>query len=80
MPKQTVVQLADALEWRVKTLRYLNLYAGSEEGEPNAEEIRACMGMMILDMENILDQTNGEDRRDSGDEGPLGPLPDGIME
>ena len=38
------------------------------------------MGMVILEMEDILEQTNGEDRRDSGDEGPLGPLPDGILE
>ncbi len=80
MPKQTVVQLADALEWRVKTLRYLNLFMGCDMGEPEAEAIRDCMGMMILEMEDILEQTNGEDRRDSGDEGPLGPLPDGILE
>ncbi len=80
MPKQTVVQLADALDWRVKTLRYLNLFMGCDMGEPEAEEIRTCMGMMILEMEDILEQTNGEDRRDSGDEGPLGPLPDGILE
>ncbi len=75
MPKRTMLQLVDALEWRVKTLRYLNLFIGCDMGEPEAEEIRTCMGMMILEMENILEQTDGEQREDLGDEGPLGPLP-----
>ena len=75
MVRRTAVQLVDVLEWRVKTLRYLNLYAGSEEGEPCAEEIRTCMGRIILEMETILEQTDGEQREDLGDEGPLGPLP-----
>lgn len=80
MPNRTAVQLIDALDWRVKTLRYLNLYAGSEQGEPSAEEIRTCMGMIILEMETILEQTDGEQREDLDDEGPLGPLPHGILE
>ena len=80
MARRTVVELYDLLDWRVKTLRYLNLYAGCDMGEPEAEEIRTCMGGMILGIENILAQTDGEDRRAPGDEGPLGPLPDGILE
>ncbi len=80
MPKQTVVQLVDALEWRVNILRYLNLYAGSEEGEQSAEAIRTCRGMIILEVENILEQTDGEQREDLGDEGPLGPLPPDLSD
>ncbi len=80
MAKRTVVELYDLLEWRVKTLGYLNLYAGSGEGEQSAEEIRTCMGRIILEMEEVLGQTDGEERRTPGDEGPLGPLPDGILE
>ncbi len=80
MPKQTVVQLADALDWRVKTLRYLNLFIGCDMGEPEAEAIRDCMGMMILEMETILEQSDGEQREDLGDEGPLGPLPPGVFD
>ncbi len=80
MPKQTVVQLADALDWRVKTLRYLNLFMGCDMGEPEAEEIRTCIGMMILEMEKILEQTDGEQREDLGDEGPLGPLPPDLSD
>ncbi len=79
MPKRTAVELYDLLDWRVKTLRYLNLYAGCDMGEPEAEEIRTCMGGMILEIENILEQTEGEDRRGPGDEGPLGPLPPHIL-
>ncbi len=79
MAKRTAVELYDLLDWRVKTLRYLNLLMDCDMGEPEAEGIRTCMGMVILDMENILEQTDGEDRRDPGDEGPLGPLPDGIL-
>ncbi len=75
MARRTAVQLVDALEWRVNILRYLNLYAGSEEGEQSAEAIRACMGRIILEMETILEQTDGEQREGLGDEGPLGPLP-----
>ncbi len=75
MPKRTAVELCDLLDWRVKTLRHLNLFMGCDMGEPEAEEIRTCMGMMILEMETILEQTDGEQREDLGDEGPLGPLP-----
>ena len=75
MPKRTVVELYDLLDWRVKTLRYLNLFMGCDMGEPEAEAIRTCMGGMILEMENILEQTDGEQREDLGDEGPIGPLP-----
>ena len=80
MARRAAVQLIDALDWRVKTLRYLNLYAGSEEGEPSVEEIRTCMGMMILEMATILEQSDGEQREDLGDEGPLGPLPPGVFD
>ncbi len=75
MPKRTVVELYDLLHWRIETLRFLNLYAGCDEGEPSAEEIRTCMGRIILEMETILEHTEGEDRRTPGNEGPLGPLP-----
>ncbi len=75
MARRTAVELCDLLDWRVKTLRYLNLFMGCDMGEPEAEDIRACMGMVILEMENILEQTDGEQREDLGDEGPLGPLP-----
>ena len=54
MARRTAIQLVDALEWRVNTLRYLNLYAGSEEGEQSAEAIRTCMGRIILEVGNIL--------------------------
>ena len=37
MARRTALQLVDALDWRVKTLRYLNLYAETSEGEPSAE-------------------------------------------
>ena len=77
---RTAVQLVEELEWRVETLRYLNLYAGTEEGEPSVEGIRDCMGRMILEIADVLEQTNGEDQRGPGDEGPLGPLPHGIVE
>ncbi len=80
MAKRTVVELYDLLDWRVKILEYLNLYAGSGEGEQNAEEIRTCMGGIILEMENILEQTDGEKREDVGGEGPLGPLPPDLSD
>ncbi len=80
MAKRTVVELYDLLEWRIETLRFLNLYAGSGEGEQSAEAIRTCMGRIILEVGDILEQSGGEDRRTPGDEGPLGPLPDGILE
>ena len=80
MAEQTVVQLVEELEWRVETVRYLNLYAGCEEGEPSAEGIRDCIGRMILEIGDILEQTEGEDRRGPGDEGPLGPLPPEILD
>ncbi len=80
MPHRTTLQLVDALDWRVKTLRFLNLFAGSEEGEPNAEGIRTCMGRMILEIGDILEQTNGANRREPGDEGPLGPLPPDLLD
>ena len=80
MPKRTAVELCDLLDWRVKTLRYLNLFMRCDMGEPEAEEIRTCMGMMILEMENILEQTDGEDLRGPGDEGPLGPLPPDLSD
>ncbi len=59
MPNRTTLQLVDALEWRNKTLQYLNLFMGCDMGEPEAEEIRTCMGMMTLEIENILDRTDG---------------------
>ncbi len=80
MPKRTAVELYDLLDWRVKTLRYLNLYAGCDMGEPEAEHIRTCMGMMILEMEIILEHTDGEDRHAPGGEGPLGPLPPDVLD
>ncbi len=80
MPQRTAVQLVDELEWRIETLRYLNLFAGCEEGEPSTEGIRTCIGRMILEIEDILEQSDGEDRRGPGNEGPLGPLPHGIVE
>ncbi len=80
MPKRTAVELCDLLDWRVKTLRHLNLFMRCDMGEPEAEEIRTCMGMMILEMEIILEHTDGEDRRDPGDEGPLGPLPPDLSD
>ena len=79
MPR-TTLQLVDALEWRNETLRFLNLFAGSEEGEPSAEGIRTCMGRMILEIGDILEQTDGEDRHTPGDEGPLGPLPPDLLD
>ncbi len=75
MAKRTGIEVCDLLEWRIETLRFLNLYAGSEEGEQSAEAIRTCMGRIILEVGNILEQTDGEPREDVGDEGPLGPLP-----
>ncbi len=75
MPRRTAIQLVDALEWRNKTLRYLSLFMGSDMAEPEQEEILNCMTRMTLEIENILEQTDGEDRRAPGDEGPLGPLP-----
>ena len=80
MATRTAVELCDLLEWRIETLRFLNLYAGSEEGEPSVEDIRTCMTMMILEMETILEQTDGEQREDLGDEGPLGPLPPDLSD
>ncbi len=80
MARRTAVQLVDALEWRMKILRYLNWFIGCDMGEPEAEAIRDCMGMMILEMENILEQTDGERREDLGDEGPLGPLPPDLSD
>ena len=75
MARRTVVELYDLLDWRIEILRLLNLHAGSEEGEQSAEAIRTCMGRIILEVGNILEQTDGEPREDVGDEGPLGPLP-----
>ncbi len=80
MAKRTAVQSVDVLEWRVKTLRYLNWFIGCDMGEPEAEAIRDCMGMMILEVENILEQTDGKPREDVGDEGPLGPLPPDLSD
>ncbi len=50
MSQRTVVQLVEELEWRNETLRFLNLFAGCEEGEASAEGIRTCMGRMILEI------------------------------
>ncbi len=80
MPKRTAVELCDLLDWRVKTLRHLNLFLRCDMGEPEAEDIRTCMGMMILEIEIILEHTDGEDRRGPGDEGPLGPLPPDVLD
>jgi|GEM_PF-5315730 len=75
MARRTVVELCDLLDWRVKNVRYLLLFSGSDMAEPEQEEIRNCMTIMTLEIEKILEQTEIEDRRDPGDEGPLGPLP-----
>ena len=48
-------------------MRYLNLYAGSYEGEQSAEAILTCMGRIILEVGDILEQTDGEDRHAPGD-------------
>ena len=57
--KANVLDLVDALEWRVNVLHYLNLYAGSGEAESHEEEIRTCSGMMILDIARILERKGG---------------------
>ncbi len=80
MPKRTAVELCDLLDWRVKTLRHLNLFMRCDMGEPEAEDIRTCMGLMILEIENILEHTDGEDRHTPGGEGPLGPLPPDLSD
>ncbi len=80
MLNRTTLQLVEAIDWRNKTVRYLNLFMGCDMGEPEAEEIRTCMGRMILEIGDILEQTDGEDRRDPGDEGPLGPLPPDLSD
>ena len=79
MPNRTTLQLVEELEWRNKTVRYLSLFLGSDMAEPEQEEILNCMTRMLLEIENILEQTSCEDRRDPGDEGPLGPLPPEIL-
>ncbi len=79
MATRTAVELYDLLDWRVKTLRYLSLFTGSDMAEPEQEEIQNCVTRMLLEIETILEQTD-EDRRGPGNEGPLGPLPDGILE
>ncbi len=80
MPKRTAVELCDLLDWRVKTLRHLNLFMRCDMGEPEAEDIRTCMGMIILEMEKILEQTDGGDRHAPDGEGPLGPLPPDVLD
>ncbi len=75
MATRTAVELCDLLDWRVKTLRYLSLFTGSDMAEPEQEEIQNCVTRMLLEIEKILEQTDGEPREDVGDEGPLGPLP-----
>ncbi len=80
MPRRTDVNLREQLDWRNKTVRYLSLFMGSDMAEPEEEEILDCMTRMTLEIENILGQTDGEDRRAPGDEGPLGPLPPDLSE
>ncbi len=75
MQRRTDVNLREQLDWRVKTLRYLSLFTGSDMAEPEQEEIQNCVTRMLLEIENILEETDGEQREDVGDEGPLGPLP-----
>ena len=70
----------DAIDWRNKTLRYLSLFMGSDMAEPEQEEILNCMTNMTLQIENILAQTDGEDRCGPDNEGPRESLPDGILE
>ncbi len=79
MQRRTDVNLREQLDWRNKTVRYLSLFMGSDMAEPEQEEILNCMTRMTLEIENILEQTDGEDRRAPGDEGPLGPLPPDIL-
>ncbi len=80
MARRTAVELCDLLEWRVKNMRYLLLFMGSDMAEPEQEEIRNCMTIMTLEIEKILEQTDGEQREDLGDEGPLGPLPPDLSD
>lgn len=79
MAERTGVDLIDKLDWRVQTLTFLTLYADTEQGEPNADKIRECMGMLLLEMQTILnDHGKGEDS--PGHEGPLGPLPPDLAD
>ncbi len=80
MARRTAVELYDLLDWRNKIVRYLLLFMGSDMAEPEQEEIRNCMTIMTLEIEKILEQTDGEPREDLGDEGPLGPLPPDLSD
>jgi len=80
MQRRTDVDLRDQIDWRNKTVRYLSLFMGSDMAEPEQEEILNCVTRMSLEIENILEQTDGDERAEPGDEGPLGPLPHGILE
>ena len=75
---RTLVNLIDKLDWRIKTLKHLELYATNTDiGRANQEEVLDCIGMMILELQQILDEHS---KRPEGSEGPLGPLPPGLMD
>lgn len=74
MAKQTAVELIDKLSWRLRLLHYGLQFMDTENGEPNQEQIRDDLSMLVLEIRGIVE--DGEDRH----EGPLGPLPPGMFD
>ena len=50
----TAGELIDKLDWRLTTLQHLEQYAGQLKGEPAAEQILECMGMLISECRQIV--------------------------
>ncbi len=70
--------LTDELGWRIRLLNDGFLFMASDIAEPNRERIMDDLGMLALEMWQII-EGNGIEENEPGHEGPLGPLPDGIL-
>ena len=70
--------LRDELDWRIRLLNYGLQYMQSDMGEPNRERTASDLGMLAVEMLLIIEDS-GIKEDEPGHEGPLGPLPDGIL-
>lgn len=53
---------------------------GSEDGDPEREQIREELGMLTVEMRQIVEGGEGEGDDEPGHEGPLGPLPLDLLD
>ncbi len=48
--------LRDELDWRIRLLNYGLLYMQSDMGEPNRERIASDLGMLAVEMWQIVEE------------------------